>query len=477
MRFRTVGLKLSLALVALVAGALGDRLLRGRPDAGEPACRRPAGAAASGPRTRSSIDLLGSREAAFELDADPSSTEGQRVACGSRSTTYFSETPPIYLDARRRLPPSSADVGSDPIAQRAAEHRPDERRHRRARGDSQFAEVAVPFGGAASCSSPPRSTTRSRPSRSCVSVSLRAGLIALLAAALVGFLLARIFARRIHRLERAADRIAGGRFDEPVVDASADELGELARAFDRMREQLGDARARAARVHRQRLARAADADLRARRPRRAADRRGHGRADAGASFSPRCGFRSSGSRSSRPISSTSPASTRAVCTWKWPRSTSARSPLSLAAEFGGVGRGQRPRARRGRRARRRWRSPTRSGSARSAGSSSRTRFSTRRRERRSVSARRHDRRRRRAPCRGQRAGHPARRPAARVRALLPRRRRRQLGLGPRPRDRRRAGGRDGRRDRARFAPRAHGFHVESAEKPGAVEEPEHALAR
>jgi signal transduction histidine kinase len=62
--------------------------------------------------------------------------------------------------------------------------------------------------------------------------------IALLAAALVGFLLARVFARRIHRLERAAERIAGGRFDEPVVDTSADELGELAVAFDRMRERL-----------------------------------------------------------------------------------------------------------------------------------------------------------------------------------------------------------------------------------------------
>ncbi len=42
----------------------------------------------------------------------------------------------------------------------------------------------------------------------------------------------------MHRLERAAERIAGGRFDEPVVDTSADEIGELARAFDRMRAQL-----------------------------------------------------------------------------------------------------------------------------------------------------------------------------------------------------------------------------------------------
>ena len=36
----------------------------------------------------------------------------------------------------------------------------------------------------------------------------------------------------------AADRIAGGRFDEPVVDPAPDELGQLARAFERMRLRL-----------------------------------------------------------------------------------------------------------------------------------------------------------------------------------------------------------------------------------------------
>jgi signal transduction histidine kinase len=47
-----------------------------------------------------------------------------------------------------------------------------------------------------------------------------------------------LFARRIRRLEAAAERIAAGRFDEPVIDASQDELGQLARAFDRMRLRL-----------------------------------------------------------------------------------------------------------------------------------------------------------------------------------------------------------------------------------------------
>ena len=46
-------------------------------------------------------------------------------------------------------------------------------------------------------------------------------------------------AKRIRRLERAADRIAGGRFDEPVTDTGNDELGDLANAFERMRGRLG----------------------------------------------------------------------------------------------------------------------------------------------------------------------------------------------------------------------------------------------
>ncbi|MGH2921077.1 MAG: sensor histidine kinase, partial [Gaiellaceae bacterium] len=65
-----------------------------------------------------------------------------------------------------------------------------------------------------------------------------AAVIALAIALAVGFVAARMFAQRIHRLERAADRIAAGQFDEPLVDKAEDELGELARAFDRMRERL-----------------------------------------------------------------------------------------------------------------------------------------------------------------------------------------------------------------------------------------------
>ena len=65
-----------------------------------------------------------------------------------------------------------------------------------------------------------------------------AGALATLFAIVLGYTLATLFARRIRRLEAAAERIAGGRFDEPVVDPAPDELGQLARAFERMRLQL-----------------------------------------------------------------------------------------------------------------------------------------------------------------------------------------------------------------------------------------------
>ena len=71
-----------------------------------------------------------------------------------------------------------------------------------------------------------------------------------------------------------------------------DEVGQLARAFDRMRLRLAAARPRPARVHRQRLARAAHAALLARRLPRAARRRGARRARRGASSSRRCASRS-----------------------------------------------------------------------------------------------------------------------------------------------------------------------------------------
>jgi signal transduction histidine kinase len=234
MRFRTVGLKLSLALVALVAGALAIVYIAVVPTLREVLVD---GRIAQLERTADEIVSDYARDgidpALFRIFVTgESQTRGARVAIYS----YLSEENPVFLraiaDSRQR-----GQTEQDPIAQRAAEHRKTETGIVE-RGGTQFAEVAVPFDElyVLLVSTPIDSTLEN------VSLVRKrlvvAGLIALLAAALVGFLLARVFARRIHDLERAANRIAGGRFDEPVVDASADELGELARAFDRMREQL-----------------------------------------------------------------------------------------------------------------------------------------------------------------------------------------------------------------------------------------------
>ncbi|HEU5363319.1 MAG TPA: HAMP domain-containing sensor histidine kinase [Gaiellaceae bacterium] len=62
--------------------------------------------------------------------------------------------------------------------------------------------------------------------------------VSALFAVLVGYGGASLHARRLRRLEEAAERIAAGEFDEPVVDARDDEVGQLARAFERMRLRL-----------------------------------------------------------------------------------------------------------------------------------------------------------------------------------------------------------------------------------------------
>ena len=236
MRLRTVGLKLSLALVALVAGALGivylavvptleDRLIEGRTNQLK--------------RTANAII------ADFHQTVDESNftwgpfvaTEGQVRGVRLIVYEYLDDTSaPVVLRAFA----DSRGLGqteSDSIAQAAADRRRTETGVVE-RGGTEFAEVAVPFGGAYVLLVSSPLTEASETLTLVRERILVAGLIALVAAALVGFFLSRIFARRIHRLERAADRIAGGQFDEPVIDRSEDELGELARAFDRMREQL-----------------------------------------------------------------------------------------------------------------------------------------------------------------------------------------------------------------------------------------------
>jgi two-component system, OmpR family, sensor kinase len=68
---------------------------------------------------------------------------------------------------------------------------------------------------------------------------LTGGAIALAAAALLAVIGSYALTRRLRRLQRAADRLAGGSFDDPVVDSGNDEIADLARSLDVMRVQLG----------------------------------------------------------------------------------------------------------------------------------------------------------------------------------------------------------------------------------------------
>ena len=65
-----------------------------------------------------------------------------------------------------------------------------------------------------------------------------AGIASLAISWLAGYLAAWAFTRRIRRLESAAERLAAGDFETPVVDTGRDEVGQLAEAFDSMRLRL-----------------------------------------------------------------------------------------------------------------------------------------------------------------------------------------------------------------------------------------------
>ena len=233
---RSVGAQLSLALAVLVAGSLGVVYLFVVPSLE----RNLVNAKLSqlehvAPDLRQQLvnDQLGIHDPDFVGNA--SAAANARVVLFSTLASAPSPTLQAMADSRQGA--SSADVEDDPVALRAATTL--QMQHGTlSRGDERFAEVALPvedgevllFSASLHDSLGNVHLVQHR--------LLIAGVAALLASLLLGFGGASIFARRIRRLERAADRIAGGRFDEPVDDPTPDELGQLARAFDRMRLRL-----------------------------------------------------------------------------------------------------------------------------------------------------------------------------------------------------------------------------------------------
>ncbi|MGH3035605.1 MAG: sensor histidine kinase, partial [Gaiellaceae bacterium] len=106
------------------------------------------------------------------------------------------------------------------------------------RGGVDYAEVAYPLDSGAIVllsASLQDALANVRLARRAILV---AGAVALVISWFAGYLIAWRFTRRIRRLESAAERLAGGDFETPVVDTGRDEVGQLADAFDSMRARL-----------------------------------------------------------------------------------------------------------------------------------------------------------------------------------------------------------------------------------------------
>ena len=231
---RSVGARLSLALLLVVAGSLTlvyivvipsleSRLIDSKIS-----------------QLKRSVPGLLNNVYAFDAPNASLFAADAADAVNARVVVYsiFSSTPltlAVQEDSHGRQP--SSDVENDPIALRTARSGNEETGTVGRRG-TRYAEVAflLPNFDIALISSSLADTLGA------VSVArqrlLIAGGIVLALVLVVGYFAAWMFARRIRRLERAAERIASGRFDEPIVDRGQDEVGEVARAFERMRLRL-----------------------------------------------------------------------------------------------------------------------------------------------------------------------------------------------------------------------------------------------
>jgi signal transduction histidine kinase len=226
-RFRSVGAQLSLALLLVVAIALGVVYLTVVPslrnravDTRVTEMERIAGS------LRPQVTDIAPFDPEFVANA--SQQNGQvRVALLNRIGSVVPQQDSFE---------NGRDLQNDPIATHVLDSGTP-RHGTVTKGDTTYAEAAVPvLGGryALLVRAPVELGNIRLVERR---VLLAAG-VALLIALLLGYGGARMFARRIRRLERAADRIANGRFDEPVVDSGGGELGALAAAFERMRVRL-----------------------------------------------------------------------------------------------------------------------------------------------------------------------------------------------------------------------------------------------
>jgi signal transduction histidine kinase len=231
-----IRLRLALALLAVVGGALGIAYLIVVPTL-------------EARLVDAKLDQL-SDDTATVVECVDTSAFTQWQDCAERGASllhsrtivfelsFESEPRPFLRNvADSEISPTASALARDEIAERAATSgRP--ARGTVTRGGERFAEAARPTSNGAIVL---LTSSLADPLSGVAVVQRRllvAGVIALVVAVLLGYVGATLHARRIRRLERAAERIASGRFDEPVVDSGNDELGQLAAGFEHMRLRL-----------------------------------------------------------------------------------------------------------------------------------------------------------------------------------------------------------------------------------------------
>jgi signal transduction histidine kinase len=229
--FRSVGVQLSLALLLVVAVALGIVYLTVVPSLENRVVNT---------RTAQLEKIAKTLRSRVNDDwvYDPVKVQLAQQRRGVRVALLYQLSPNAQPSVVQDSAPDSTDIKNDPIATRAFSTGK-EQHGTVASGDSRVVEAAVPVLGGSYAVLVTESVENQLGSVRLVEkrVLFAAG-VALLVALLLGYVGARMFARRIRRLERAADRIASGRFDEPVRDEGGGELGALAAAFERMRVRL-----------------------------------------------------------------------------------------------------------------------------------------------------------------------------------------------------------------------------------------------
>jgi signal transduction histidine kinase len=231
-RFRHPGLavKFGLALFAIVAVALGIVYV------------------AVVPRLESrlvdaKIRELERQTKVVQLDFEKKNQFAYQVLAQDHAASLSARIVVLQALSRRTLTPiadsngrGSSDVVNDPVA--LAAYASGHTETGRVTRDGERAEVATPLKGSyVLLASASLSDALSNVSLVRRTLAV-AGFASLVVSLLVGAFAAWRFTRRIRRLEGAAERIAAGDFDHPIADPVHDEVGELATAFDIMRQRL-----------------------------------------------------------------------------------------------------------------------------------------------------------------------------------------------------------------------------------------------